>query len=449
MAYLNDFKAGLEGRLSDKARIVGEDGTVTRWDESCAPSPAVTIFPQCEEDVVEIVKFCRQKGIKCFAQGGGHSWRVRNYREIDVVICLRDMNSVAIDEDSRKINFGGGVVVQELIEAATAKQLEVGSMLCGGIGRYMGKYGLAADNLLSCNFVDAAGTLHQGVSRETDEDLWWAIRGAGTSFGIITQATVQAYPQSNNGLSWTGTLIFADPSKLEAVVEAINELNMDENMCVHLLFACVPPTHSPAIMVVPWYYGPEEEAERAWKPLLDVGPTIRETFMAPANRLNDGNDPFGEKGGRKPGLGLGLDTLDPKAYRHIWDLYIQFLSENPDAARTVILAERYSRAKLLSIDRDSTVFAHRGSKYEAICVPWYTDHKLDIRANAFSQTVRNIWIQKCCKPTETFETKSYIAFSGLNEPLQTLFGDQERIDKLMGIKKKWDPDNYWGALMDI
>lgn len=229
----------------------------------------------------------------------------------------------------------------------------------------MGKYGLAIDNLLSVNFVDATGKLHRGVNQETDKDLWWAIRGAGTSLGIVTEATMQAHPQSNDGLSWTGKLIFGDPSKLEAVVETINDLEMDENMCVHFLLACIPPTHAPAIMVVPWYYGPEEEAEKVWKSLLDIGPTIKETFMAPADRLNDGNDPFGEMGGRKPGVGLGLDTLDPKAYRHIWDLYVHFLNENPDAVRTGMVAERYPKTKALSLDRDSAAFTHRDSRYEA------------------------------------------------------------------------------------
>ncbi|KAK6352072.1 hypothetical protein TWF730_008904 [Orbilia blumenaviensis] len=438
-----EFATGLKGRLSAKARILGKDGTVLRWDESCAPDPLATVFPQCEEDVVET--------------GGGHGWRVRNHRDIDVVICLRDMNAVEVNIEDRTVTFGGGTIVKELTDAATASNLEVttgicnsvgvlGSTLCGGIGRYIGKYGLAIDNLLSVNFVDATGKFYRNVNQESNGDLWWAIRGAGTSFGVVTQATMRAHPQSNGGLSWTGALIFGDPSKLEAVVQAINDLEMDENMCVHLLFTCLPPTLAPAIMVVPWYYGSEGEAEKAWKSLLDIGPTIKETFMAPADRLNDGNDPFGEKGGRKPGVGLGLDTLDPEGYRHIWDLYVHFLNENPDATRTVMVAECYPKAKTLSTPAENAAFAHRDSKYEVICVPWYTDETLDIRADAFAQSVRNIWIQKCCRPGKI---QSYPAFSGLHEPLESLFGQQDRIEKLLKIKKQWDPENYWGSLMDV
>ncbi|KAK6499168.1 hypothetical protein TWF481_011739 [Arthrobotrys musiformis] len=457
MANISDFKASLGGQLSADARIVGSEGTVLRWDGYSAPKPTVTVFPQCEEDVAKTVRFCRQKGLRCFAQAGGHGWRVRNRTDIDVVICLTDMNSIKLDEGTRKVVIGGGAIVRELIEAVTEKKLEVatgicnsvgvmGSMLCGGIGRYMGKYGLAIDNLISINFVDATGKLHRGVNQDTDKDLWWAIRGAGASFGIVTEATIQAHPQSNNGLSWSGVLIFEDPSKLEAVIGAINNLDMNENMCVHFLFARVPPTLSPAIVVMPWYYGPREEAEKAWKSILDIGPTAAKTFMAPADKLNDGNDQFGEKGGRKPGVGLGIDFLNPEAYRHIWDLYVNFSSENPDAARTVILAECYSKVKAISMDRNSAVFAHRDSKYEVLCVPWYSDEKLDIRATDFAQTVRNIWVQKCC---EQDKIRSYVAFSGLNEPVETLFGSGERIDRLMEVKRKWDRENYWGALLDI
>ncbi|KAF3917135.1 hypothetical protein ABW20_dc0107990 [Dactylellina cionopaga] len=454
MSDYNTLSAGLKPLLSSEARIVGSEDTITRWDVSCAPTPIMTVAPRCEKDVAETVKYCRAKGLKCFAQSGGHGWRVRNHKDIDVVICLREMNQVTVNEDSKTVTLGGGTIVGELIAAATEKKLEVatgvcnsvgalGSMLHGGIGRYMGKYGLGIDNLLSVNFVDATGTLHENVNEETDSDLWWAIRGAGTSFGIVTQATIQGHPQSNE-LTWSGALIFGDPSKIESIVETIDTMDMDENMCVHFLFMCPPPTFAPVIMVAPWYNGPEEVAEKMWKPILDLGPTIKETFMAPADKLNDGNDPFGEKGGRKPGVGLGLQKLDPGAYREVWSQYVNFITENPGAGRSVILAEYYPKKKTLSVERETTVFANRDIKYEVICAPWYDDEKLDIRANLFTQTIREIWAQKCANPQKL---QSYAAFAGLNEPLSSIFGEEERINKFLSLKKKWDPENYWGAML--
>ncbi|EPS42831.1 hypothetical protein H072_3103 [Dactylellina haptotyla CBS 200.50] len=457
MADFNTLSTELKAQLSAETKIMGKDGTILRWDESCAPSPIMTVTPGSEADVAEIVKYCRNKGLKCFAQSGGHSWRVKHYREIDVVINLRGLNSVTVDTKAQTATMGGGTLVGELIDAVSEKKLEaatgvcnsvgaLGSLLNGGVGRYMGKYGLGIDNLLSINCVDASGTLHRNVTKETDEDLWWAILGAGASLGIVTQATIKVYPESNGGMSWTGVLLYGDSSKVETVVQTISEMEMDENMCVHFLFACPPPTLAPVVMVVPWYYGPEDEAEKVWKPLLDIGPTFKQTGMAPANKLNEGNDAFGEKGGRKPGVGLGLEKIDPVAYKQIWNMYVNFIKENPDAGRSIVLAECYPKAKMESISRESTAFANRDMNYMVICVPWYEDEKLDIRANSFSQSVREIWAQKCGHPDRI---RCYTAFAGINEPIGSLFGEQERIEKLRYIKKQWDPENYWGALMDV
>ncbi|KAK6542058.1 hypothetical protein TWF694_007830 [Orbilia ellipsospora] len=457
MADFNTLSAELRPRLSAEARIVGKEGTIQRWDESCAPTPIMTVAAHCETDVAETVKYCRGKGLKCLAQSGGHSWRVRNYRDIDVVICMRELNQVQVDEKAGTATFGGGTLVGELIDAVTEKNLEVatgvcnsvgvmGALLYGGVGRYIGKYGLGIDNLISINCVDSTGRLHYNVTEETDEELWWAIRGAGVSLGIVTQATMKAYPVSNGGMSWTGTLMYGDQSKLENIIQALTETEMDENMCAHVLFACPPPTLAPVIVVVPWYYGPEAEAEKVWRGLLELKPTVKLTGMIAANKLNEEHDAFGEKGGRKPGVGIGLQKLDPVAYRQIWNLYVNFIKENPDAGRSIVLTECFSKEKTRSVAAESTAFANRDINYEVICVPWYTDSKLDIRANSFSQSVREVWVQKCSHPDRV---RCYPAFAGLKEPIESLFGEEERIKKLKAIKKLWDPDNYWGALMDL
>ncbi|EWC44342.1 hypothetical protein DRE_01168 [Drechslerella stenobrocha 248] len=459
MADFSTFSSGLKPRLSAEARIVGSEGTVTRWDESSTPVPHATVFPTTEEDVAETVKYCREKGLKCFAQSGGHGWRVRNSRDINVIISLGQLNTITIAEDQKSVTLGGGTIIKQLIESVAAEKLEVvtgicntvgvlGSLLQGGIGRYMGKYGLGIDNLLSVNLVDATGTLHRNVNESTDADLWWSIRGAGTSFGIVTEATIKAYPQASE-LSWIGSVAFTNNpgSKIEKIVKAIQELEVTDKMCLHLLFACAPPAFTPAVLIMPWYYGSEEEGRKAWKGILDLEPDIVDMTMAPAERLNDGNDPFGEVGGRKPGVGMGLEKIDPDAYCEIWRLFEDFVTENPQAARSIVLLECYSKAKSLSVPRETTAFANRDIKYETIVCPWYEDPTFDIKANAFSSSIREIWSQKCSHPDG--RKRVYTAFSGNNEPTESLFGERERVDKLKAVKAKWDPENYWGALFDI
>ncbi|RVD90446.1 uncharacterized protein DFL_001411 [Arthrobotrys flagrans] len=430
------YSSELKQRLSENTKVVGREEKVTRYDESSAPNPLMTVFPRSENDVVEAVKYCREKGLKCFGQSGGHNWRIRNHKSIDAIICMRTLNNISIDETTQTVTLGGGTIIGELVEAVTAKKLEVatgvcntvgvlGTLLHGGTGRYTGKYGLGIDNLLSINLVDATGELYQNVNGTTDPELWWAICGAGSSFGIVTQATIKAYPQSNDGLSWNCTMIFINPgvSKIERILEAIEKTQMEENMSLLCSFACLPPTGLPSLIVTPWYYGPETKAEKAWERLLDpsLKPAVKKAAMLPANKLNEGNDPFCRMGGRKPSLGMGIERLDPAAFLE---------------------------AKTLSIPDDATVFphSHRGIAYEVVCFPIYKDETLDIKAQAFAQSVRDIWVQKCGNPQKP---RCYGACAGFDEPLENIFGDREKVEKLMKIKKKRDPENYWGALLDI
>ncbi|KAK6500989.1 hypothetical protein TWF506_003747 [Arthrobotrys conoides] len=449
--YSNELKV----RLSETARIAGIEGRVIRWDESTAPNPVMNVFPCTESDVVETVKYCRENGLKCFVQNGGHNWRVRNHKTIDVVIHLRAMNKVSINEENQTVVIGGGILVGGLIEAVTAKKLEVvtggcntvgvlGNLLHGGLGRYTGKYGLGLDNLLSANLVDATGKLHH-LDKTTNPDLWWAIRGAGSSFGIVTEATIKAHPQSNDGLSWSCTLIFTNPdvSKFQAIFKAIEDTEMEDIMSLQCSLVHLPA--GPSIIAVPWYYGPEDKAEKVWKQLLDIEPTVKEAKMLPANKLNDVNDASCAMGGRKPSLGMGIERLDSAAFLEIWNLMTEF--SKTGAGGPAILIERFPKAKTLSF-ADDTVFppSNRGIGYEVVCFPIYQDAALDDKAKDFVQTVRNIWVQQCGDPKKP---SCYGACAGFDEPLETMFGDAERVKKLMTIKRKWDPENYWGALFDL
>ncbi|KAF3214765.1 hypothetical protein TWF106_008934 [Orbilia oligospora] len=424
----------LRQRLLEGTKIVGGEEKVIRYDESSAPNPLLTVFPRSENDVAEIVKYCREKGLQCFAQSGGHNWRVRNHKQIDVVICMRTLNNISIDESTQTVTLGGGTIIGELVEAVTAKKLEVG-----------------IDNLLSINIVDASGKLHQNINRATDPELWWAICGAGSSFGIVTQATIKAYPQSNDGLSWNCTMIFTDPSapELERILEAIAKTPMDENMSLQCSFARLPPTGFPSLIVMPWYYGSESEAEKVWGRVLDPSfkPFVKNAVILPGNKVNEGNDAICTMGGRKPGVGMGIERLDLAAFLEVWSLWAEF-TKIEGAEGSAILIERFSKAKSLSIPDSATVFphSHRGIAYEVVCFPIYKNETLDIKAGTFSQRIRDIWVQKCGNP-ET--PRCYGACAGFDEPLENMFGGKERVQKLIEIKRRWDSENYWGALFDI
>jgi hypothetical protein len=102
-----------------------------------------------------------------------------------------------------------------------------------------GKYGMGVNNMVSARLVTVEGKCIT-VSSTENPDLWWGLRGAGHSFGIVSSLIVKAYPQINEGQHWMSMLIFT-PDKIQTVAEAISKLDWDQGMAIHVIFACPPP----------------------------------------------------------------------------------------------------------------------------------------------------------------------------------------------------------------
>lgn len=93
--------------------------------------------------------------------------------------------------------------------------------------------------MISARLITAEGKCIN-VSATENPDLWWGLRGAGHSFGIISSLTVKAYSHINEGQHWMSTLIFT-PDKIESLVESINALDWDQEIAAFIIFACPPP----------------------------------------------------------------------------------------------------------------------------------------------------------------------------------------------------------------
>jgi len=116
----------------------------------------------------------------------------------------------------------------------------MGAALSGGHGRLQGKWGLIQDALKSMRVVLANGTVLD-VSASQNPDLWWAMRGAGQNFGVVTSATFNTYPQTENGLHYDAELILTG-DKLESVFQLVNDLipTWPAELAVDVLFAAAP-----------------------------------------------------------------------------------------------------------------------------------------------------------------------------------------------------------------
>ena len=266
----------------------------------------------------------------------------------------------------------------------------LGAILGGGLSRTMGLYGTGVDQLISMNVVTSSGALVQ-VDASSNLDLWWALRGAGANFGIVTSATVRSYPiPAANNVAWTGFVTYT-PDKIEAIVGAINDLDLKAEMEIDFYFATTgPPSFTPSVLVVPFYVGNATAGRAAFASIFEVGPASDGTAEVPYNQWNAGSSTFCVKGQRKPAYGASMNRLDPTAWRTIWNNYLEFL-KNPDTGSSIVLIECYSTYKALSIPSSSSAYPFRNVSCHATALPWYSSSSLDEAANVFGEKTRDLW----------------------------------------------------------
>ena len=202
-ALLDDLAGRVSGRVLgptddgyDAARRV-HNGLVDR-------APAVIVRCRNAADVAAGVRFARAAGLDISVRGGGHNVAGRAVADDAVMIDLAEMKGTRSIPAARTVRAEGGLTWAELNAATAEHGLAVtggaisttgiaGLTLGGGLGWLMAKYGLAADNLLAVELVDANGEVLE-VTEASDPDLFWALRGGGGNFGVATSFTYRLHP---------------------------------------------------------------------------------------------------------------------------------------------------------------------------------------------------------------------------------------------------------------
>jgi FAD/FMN-containing dehydrogenase len=157
-------------------------------------------------DVVDAVNLGREEGLEISVRGGGHNVAGRAVTDGGLMIDLSLMKGIHVDPKRRTVRAQGGVIWNEFNRAAAVRGLATtggvisttgiaGLTLGGGLGWLMGKYGMAVDNLLSAEVVLASGEVVT-ASADSEPDLFWAIRGGGGNFGVVTWLEYRAHPLS-------------------------------------------------------------------------------------------------------------------------------------------------------------------------------------------------------------------------------------------------------------
>lgn len=426
------------------------------WNGLIDRRPA--IIAQCTgaADVVDAVNFARANELVVSIRSGGHNVAGTAVNDGGMVIDLRPMRGVHVEPSTRTVRVQGGATLGDMDRETQLFGLAVpvgvvsatgvaGLTLHGGAGHLRRKYGLSIDNLLSVDIVTADGELRRASATEND-DLFWAVRGAGSNFGVVTSFEFQAHPIGPEVMVGAIFYPLEDlpqllPAWRDYMASAPEELSS-------LAFAWSVPPHepfppelhgTPVLAVAGAYAGAVSDGEPVVQPLRELG------------------QPLIDLSGPWPWLGLqsGFDALFPSGGLYYWKS--RALAELSDAAIVDIADFAARRPSPLS---DIAIWHHGG----AMSRVGETDTAYGGRDATFLVTGEASWDDPAVTDDaitwardfwDTMGSHStgglYLNFAGLGEEKEALVkaGHGVNYERLTQLKAKYDPTNFFRMNLNI
>jgi FAD/FMN-containing dehydrogenase len=405
-------------------------------------------------DVRTAVNFARQEGLTVAIRGGGHNGAGLGVCDHGMVIDLSPMKGVRVDPVNKTVRAEAGCTQADLNHAAQSFGLAVpagiisttgiaGLTLGGGTGYLTRKYGLSLDNLLEVDVVLADGSFVTASAQE-NEDLFWAIRGGGGNFGIVTSFLFRGCPVDQ---------VFAGPMlwEMEHAREVLQwyrevALTLPEELYGFFAFLKVPPgppfpeeLHHQTMCAIVWAYcGPLDQVEEAFKP-------VRKFFRAPKLELT-GPMPYTAlqsmfDGLYSPGLqwywrGDFVSEIPDQAI----DEHLKFAEQLPSLQSTMHLYPVDGAAS--RVGRHDTAFSYREAKWSMVIVGVDPDP-----ANA--EKITN-WTKDYWSALHPYSLGgAYVNFmmeEGIDRIKATY---RDNYDRLLAIKRKYDPNNFFHVNQNI
>ncbi|WP_026554877.1 FAD-binding oxidoreductase [Arthrobacter sp. 35W] len=415
--------------------------------------PAVVVRAGSVADVRSCLDFARTNALDVAIRGGGHSAPGFGTCDGGLVIDFADRKGVRVDPATATARTDPGATWADFNHATHAFGLATtggiigstgvaGLTLGGGIGYLARKYGLSCDNLRSADVVTADGTFLT-ASAEENADLFWALRGGGGNFGVVTSFEFNLHPVD---MVYGGAIIYP-----AAQAQTVGEFYRGfiaaapEEFGTFLGFHQGPPVPflpeewhgQPVCVVVGAWTGPMEEGEKRWQPLLDAAP-VAGSFLGPL--------PY-------PALNTLFDALQPKGMQAYWKA--DFLSELSDGALSVAI-EHGGRIPSLesanhfySIDGavqrvgpDESAFAYRNVNFAPVIAGQWND-PADNEANI-------AWVRDYWTALHPFsEPGGYINFMDADDQHRIAQNYPGNYQRLAEVKRTYDPENFFHLNQNI
>ncbi|MFW6174923.1 MAG: FAD-binding oxidoreductase [Chloroflexota bacterium] len=416
--------------------------------------PAVIARCADAEDVAKAVNFAREENLLVSVRGSGHNVAGFAVCEDGLMIDLTPMKGISVDAAARTVQVEAGCNWGEVTDAlephglaATGGFVSVtgvsGLTLGGGFGWLVRKHGLALDNLLSAEVVLADG-LRVTASAEENDDLFWAIRGGGGNFGVVTSFEFQAHPV---GPVLAGNVLHPASAAAQAI-RRWRDLGADapdESSQGALLFHFPDDPEAPALSGQPVvglggvYSGPVKKGQDILRPLREFGSPLVDTFetmpYSAAQRMADFLWPPGLHNYWKSSY---LTALTDDAI----DVIVDFFARVP-SPRTVIVLEYYGDSAWDRVPDTATAFGERAWPYNFLVTSVWSDPK-DAERNI-------VWTRELFDAMRPFAAPgAYVNYLGGDEGddgLKAAYG--AKLERLAALKAKFDPTNLFRMNQNI
>lgn len=414
------------------------------------------IIAQCAgaADVIASVKFAREHEIAASVRGTGHNVAGISLCDSGIVIDLSAMKGIHANPRARTARVEPGVTWAELNHelqtfglAATGGFVGTtgvgGLTLGGGLGWMVRKHGCALDNLLSADVVTADGEFLTASLTE-NPDLFWALRGGGGNFGIVTSFEFQVHPA---GTVLAGLVLHPASKGREALrFWREYELTAREEMSNSVVMFTAPADlplpevlRQEAIVGIGGVYvGSLDEGERALRPLREFGPPAADIYQPmPYSAAQTMADFLWPKGLYSYWKSSFLKSLADGAI----DTILEFYAKTP-SARTVIVVEHDGDSAWSRVPENTTAFGHRSWPYNFLVTTMWTD-AADTDANI--RWTRDLW--RAMQPF--LADAAYVNYLGeVNEEgVRAAYG--QKYERLATLKAKYDPTNFFGMNQNI
>jgi FAD/FMN-containing dehydrogenase len=440
---LNSFRSVFHGQVFEPADA-GYNEARQIWNASISKHPRIIARCSGVADVIAAVTFARANSLLTAIRGGGHNVGGRGLCDDGMVIDLSRMKSVFVDPASRIVRVQGGATLGDVdrethvfglaIPCGIVPKTGIGGLtLGGGVGWLIRKYGMTVDNLLSAQVVTADGKVLTASASE-NEDLFWALRGGGGNFGVVTSFEFQAHPVAT---VLGGLVVYPRPAAVDVIrhfrdfmVSAPDELTA----YVALLHG---PDGSPVVGVIPCYCGTLSDGERILQPLRKFGSPVMDTVQPMPYPVMQGllgpSFPDGNQNYWK-------STMQ----RELPDDAISAIVEHANALQSPlsVVAVEYYGGAAGRVSNEATAFPHRDLPWDILFIAQWTDEE--------QTKMHRDWARSGEEKLRQYSQNAHLLSLldvETDDVIKTAFGTN--LERLAAIKRKYDPTNFFRVNQNI